>query len=152
KNLTLQAANPAGSAIDVQGTLDLESSLVTQAQGPAAINVEGGTGGSATIRNTTIYHSANEGIFADGATALFNDTISGNTFGVDPEASRDFGANVTLTNTIVANNTQIDCGTAVAVNAPPKAVPVNSAVASLDSDGSCGVQLTKDPKLASLLD
>src|SRR5262249_37161099 len=61
-------------------------------------------------------------------------TISGNAFGAWPD-----GGTVTLTNTIVADNTTHDCGS-----------HVDSAVASIDTDGTCGVPLTAAAKLGPL--
>ena len=132
KNVSIRAGATAGSALDVQGTLDLESSSLSENQGSFVILDE--PTGSLTLRNTTLNHNSGIAVDAQGAAALFNDTISGNAFGVFPD-----GGSVALTNTIVANNTTHDCSS-----------HVTSAVTSIDTDGTCGVPLTAAPRLATL--
>jgi hypothetical protein len=131
RNITLTLAPSDGTGIDVFGTADVDSSDVA---GTNTVGITGEIGSSVTIRNSTIAvnHSAGVDVFGDGQ--LFNDTLSGNGFGVFLESS----GTVEGTNTIVAGNTR-DCN-----------VPLTSNNHDLDKDGTCGAALTANPKLGAL--
>jgi len=108
-------------AIEVSGSLELESALVA---GNNGTGVQLDTGASATVRNSTISDGLNFGLVNGGSASLFNSTIAFNeNGGVENKGTMN------LTNTIVAENAGAgDC--------------VGKATASdhsLDSDGSCGV-------------
>src|SRR5262249_35178122 len=85
-----------------------------------------------SMLNGTISDNGDTGIVADGPTTIVNSTIASNTLhGI----TNDNGAAVTLVNSIVFGNRQGDCF-----------VAVDTSIASLDGDGSCGANLKADPK------
>jgi hypothetical protein len=130
-HLIVTLAPTDGTGIDVFGTVDVENSNVA---GTDTTGVIGEPGSSIVIRNSTIAvnHAAGVDVFNDAQ--LFNDTLSGNGWGV----FREGGATVEATNTILAGNTH-DCN-----------VPLTSSDHNLDQDGSCGTGLTANPKLGPL--
>jgi hypothetical protein len=121
------------AAIDDAGTLVLESSTLAGSNGPGVFVESGAT---ATVRNSTISDGLELGLVALGTASFFNSTVAFNAGGgVENKHT------VNLTNTIVAQNKIADCaGTA------------STSDHSLDSDGSCGVTLSKmNPLLNSKL-
>ena len=119
--LTTGGGGAFAAAIDDFGAVDLESSTIEGNDGPG-LEVE--SGGSATVRNSTLSDGSDFGLIDDGAASLFNSTIAFNTNGgID-----DSGGVLNLTNTIVADNSPFDCTR-----------HATTSDHSLDSDGSCGV-------------
>jgi hypothetical protein len=119
--LTTGGGGAFAAAIDDFGAADLESSTIEGNDGPG-LEVE--SGGSATVRNSTLSDGSDFGLIDDGAASLFNSTIAFNTNGgID-----DSGGVLKLTNTIVADNSPFDCTR-----------HATTSDHSLDSDGSCGV-------------
>jgi hypothetical protein len=119
--LTTGGGGAFAAAIDDFGAVDLESSTVEGNDGPG-LEVE--SGGSATVRNSTLSDGSDFGLIDDGTASLFNSTIAFNTNG----GIADSGGVLNLTNTIVADNSPFDCKK-----------HATTSDHSLDSDGSCGV-------------
>jgi hypothetical protein len=85
-------------------------------------------GATLTVNNSTISDGREYGLLNLGKTSIYNSTIAYNReVGIE-----NAGEETKLTNTIVAENKEHDCEG-----------PVTSSVKSLDSDGSCGVSLSK---------
>jgi hypothetical protein len=119
--LTTGGGGAFAAAIDDLGAADLENSTVEGNDGPG-LEVE--SGGSATVRNSTLSDGSDFGLIDDGSASLFNSTIAFNTNGgID-----NSGGVLNLTNTIVADNSPFDCTR-----------HATTSDRSLDSDGSCGV-------------
>lgn len=119
--LTTGGGGAFAAAIDDLGAVDVESSTIEGNDGPG-LEVE--SGGSATVRNSTLSDGSDFGLIDDGSASLFNSTIAFNTNGgID-----DSGGVLNLTNTIVADNSPFDCTR-----------HATTSDRSLDSDGSCGV-------------
>jgi hypothetical protein len=114
----------AGASILVDGTLDLENSA---AQQNTNTFLRTDSGGTAVVRNSTITGGlqGGGGVSSAGDVQLYNDTIVANSGG---GVFMD-GGSVEATNTIIADNPGGDC----------PAGALTTTVASLDSDGSCGV-------------
>ncbi len=119
--LTTGGGGAFAAAVDDLGAVDLENSTVEGNDGPG-LEVE--SGGSATVRNSTLSDGSDFGLIDDGSASLFNSTIAFNTNG----GIEDSGGVLNLTNTIVADNSPFDCTRHAATSDR-----------SLDSDGSCGV-------------
>ena len=129
----VQATTAATEAINDFGKVEVESSTVGGNSGPAILVEKEAT---ATIRNSTISDGISQGVIIEGTASLFNSTVAFNSGG-----GIDNKGTLNVTNTIIADNLgSSDCeGHA------------NTADHSLDSDGSCGVDLSKlNPKLAPL--
>jgi hypothetical protein len=136
RNVTIAESGPPGPAIENDGgTLDIESSTVQYTLAGAGVDARFGT---TTIRNSTISAGLNIGLEVLGGTAsLYNSTVASNAAG--GIVLTGFGS-FTLTNTIVADNGPPDCST-----------PALASDHSLDSDGTCGVALSKmNPLLGPL--
>ena len=119
KNVVVTHGDPG---IVDQGTLDVESSTVGGNVGTGII-VE--SGGSATVRNSTLSDGLDAGMVDDGTASFFNSTVAFNVAGGIENAGT-----LSLTNTIVAENKGSgDCSAKAAQTSDH----------SLDSDGSCGV-------------
>jgi len=119
--LTTGGGGAFAAAIDDLGAVDLENSTIEGNDGPG-LEVE--SGGSATVRNSTLSDGSDFGLIDDGSASLFNSTIAFNTNGgID-----NSGGVLNLTNTIVADNSPSNCTRHAATSDR-----------SLDSDGSCGV-------------
>jgi hypothetical protein len=119
--LTTGGGGAFAAAIDDFGAVDVESSTIEGNDGPG-LEVE--SGGSATVRNSTLSDGSDFGLIDDGSASLFNSTIAFNTNGgID-----NSGGVLNLTNTIVADNSPFDCTR-----------HATTSDHSLDSDGSCGV-------------
>jgi|GEM_PF-6310361 len=115
------------------GTVTIENSLVSGNTGPGVLVEAGAT---ATVRNSTLSNGLSAGLIDDGTASLFNATVAFNeTGGLENKGT------LNLTNTIVAENEGGDC--------TGKATTSDH---SLDSDGTCGVELSKEnPKLGPLI-
>src|SRR5262249_56444710 len=97
------------------------------------VRAEGGA--TATMRNSTLSDGLDFGLVNSGTASFFNSTVGFNKFGVE-----NLGT-LNVTNTIIAKNSGGDC--------VGKATTSDH---SLDSDGTCGVTLSKmDPLLKSKL-
>ncbi len=119
--LTTGGGGAFAAALDDFGAVDVESSTIEGNDGPG-LEVE--SGGSATVRNSTLSDGSDFGLIDDGTASLFNSTIAFNTNGgID-----DSDGVLKLTNTIVADNSPSDCTR-----------HATTSDHSLDSDGSCGV-------------
>ena len=119
--LTTGGGGAFAAAIDDLGAVDVESSTIEGNDGPG-LEVE--SGGSATVRNSTLSDGSDFGLIDDGSASLFNSTIAFNANGgID-----NSGGVLNLTNTIVADNSPFDCTR-----------HATTSDRSLDSDGSCGV-------------
>src|SRR5262249_62405237 len=134
-NVAVRYARDAGSAVDVEGSLDLESSDVSQNASADAILVE--QGASLTATNSTIGGNYGIGVLVDGDAKFVNDTITRNT----ATGIFDEDGTTSITNTIVARNGNgtrysRDCFT-----------DVTSSSNSIDGDGSCKANITADPRL-----
>jgi len=126
--LTTGGGGAFAAAIDDFGAVDLESSTIEGNDGPG-LEVE--SGGSATVRNSTLSDGSDFGLIDDGTASLFNSTIALNrNGGID-----DSDGVLKLTNTIVADNDPSNC-----------TKHATSSDHSLDSDGSCGVGALSDVK------
>jgi hypothetical protein len=135
RNVTIAESAPTGPAIaNDGGALDIESSTVQFTEGVGV----GAFFGTTTIRNSTISEGLKVGLEVLGGTAnLYNSTVASNTAG--GVAVTGLGS-FSLTNTIVADNGPPDCST-----------PTLASDHSLDSDGTCGVALSKmNPLLGPL--
>jgi hypothetical protein len=119
--LTTGGGGAFAAAIDDFGAVDVESSTIEGNDGPG-LEVE--SGGSATVRNSTLSDGSDFGLIDDGTASLFNSTIAFNTNG----GIEDSDGVLKLTNTIVADNSPSDCTR-----------HATTSDHSLDSDGSCGV-------------
>src|SRR5262249_54313299 len=127
RNVTIAESAPTGPAIaNDGGTLDIESSTVQVTEGTGV----GAFFGTTTIRNSTISAGLTFGLEVLGGTAnLYNSTVASNAAGGIVVTGL---GSFTLTNTIVADNGPPDCST-----------PTLASDHSLDSDGTCGVALSK---------
>jgi hypothetical protein len=134
QNISIRQTPSTGSGIDVLGQLDLESSDL-QGNNNAGITAEQGS--VVTIENSLVSLSTGPGIDAIGRVHLFNSTVAHNTHG---GVFMDSGT-VSAVNTIISNNGIHDCPNG----------PVSSQSHSLDSDGTCDVQMTANPKLGALV-
>jgi hypothetical protein len=137
RNVSLRTVSTgATAAIVVDGSLDLENS---DAQGNNNVVVRSNIGASVVVRNSTIalntFSSTAAAVDVQGDVKLFDDTIVGNDYGIAMD-----GGTAELVNTIVSGNALGDCPSG----------GVTSSVRSLDTDGSCGVQITANPKLGNL--
>jgi hypothetical protein len=138
KNVSIRLASSEGSAIVVDGTLDLEDSELTQNNSFSVVLVD--HGGTLNAVNDTIAENLGGGVEVQGTANFVNATI------VDNEVAGIYnqrGSDVSITNTIVADNGdgptyRGDCYRAV------------KSVNSLDGDGNCDANLHGDPKLAAL--
>jgi len=123
--------DPSNAATKVPGAiLTIENSELEGNVGPA---VSMQPGASLTLRNSTVAEGRAEGVnITEAKASIFNSTIYNN-HGV---GINNIGGEVNLTNTIVAENKGGDCsGPAISDH-------------SLDSDGSCGVELSSiNPEL-----
>jgi hypothetical protein len=127
----------ADIGIDSFGPLDVSRVTIT-AINSAAVELDRA---ASQITNSTISNNPGTGIDQEScrALALTNVTIAGNAGG---GINVGCGA-VSAFDTIIAGNTPSDCiGTLGSQG--------GSSVASLDSDGSCGVNITADPRLGPL--
>jgi hypothetical protein len=136
-NLTLtgtksSSSGPFGYAINATGTLTVQNSTLSGNAGVALWS----SGPTATIVDSTISGNGGGGIMVDGTGTLQSVTIAQNT-GTGIE-NANLTSVVHVTNTVVWGNEK-DC-----------AAPVDQSAASLDGDGTCGVQLTGNPNLGSL--
>jgi hypothetical protein len=137
-NLTLtgtkssSSGSPTGYAINATGSLTVENSTLSGNGGLAVWS----SGPIATIVDSTISGNGGAGVMIDGTGTFQNVTIAQNTG--NGIGNANLTSVVHLTNAIVWGNGQ-DC-----------AAPVDQSAASLDGDGTCGVQLTGNPNLASL--
>jgi len=96
--------------------------------------------GAMTLTNITLSNNRGNAIANMGKLKLSHSTLSGNTAA---GISNHPGAEIILSNSIIANSEVHDCG--------------NSGILTLEGnnlieDGSCGAPLSGDPKLAPLLD
>jgi hypothetical protein len=133
-DVSVRQTPTTGSAIDVQGTLDLESSDL---QGNNSNGLTAEQGSNVTVQNSTIALSSSAGIDAVGRVHLFNSTVAHNLHG---GVFVETGGTVSAVNSIIGKNSGHDC--------PNGAVTSQSH--SLDSDGTCGVWITADPHLGTL--
>jgi len=135
KNIEVSTGGGSGNpAIDDFGTLDIENSTIAGNNG-AGVHVE--SGGTGIVRNSTLSDGLDFGLIDNGTTSFFNSTVAFNKNGGIENKNT-----VNLTNTIVAKNTGAgDCVGAATTGDQ-----------SLDSDGTCGVALSKkDPLLGKLV-
>src|SRR5262249_25769606 len=139
KNLSIRLADRHGIAIDVAGTLNLESSEVSQNN---ALNaVVGEQGSTLVIRNSTISDNLGTGVAVLGTATIANSTITANTIAgvyVDPDGKTSLASTIVWGN---GNKTKdsTDC-----------TAKVDSSSSSLDGDGSCGANVHGDPRLGPL--
>jgi lysophospholipase L1-like esterase len=122
KNLQESTGGGSGvTAVDDFGTLEIESSTLAGNDGSAVL-VE--SGGSATVRNSTLSDGLDFGLIDNGSASFFNSTVAFNAAGGIENKNT-----LNLTNTIVAENKGSgDCAGKAATSDH-----------SLDSDGSCRV-------------
>src|SRR5262249_38946199 len=143
KYLSVRLTDPAATGMDVFGSLDLENAELSQ-NGFAAVISE--PGASVSITNSTISKNGGPGVDVQGSATLLNDTIASNKGG---GIFNESGSTVSATNLIVSGN-----GNGKPATDPLSThdchSPLNTVVASLDSDGTCGATLTADPNLAPL--
>jgi hypothetical protein len=135
QNVSIRGASSgATGAVVVDGSLDLENS---DAQGNNNIVLK--INGNAVVRNSTIalntFAASAAAADVTGDLKLFDDTINGNDVGVFLD-----GGTVEATNTIVSNNGGGDC----------PGGGFSSSVRNLDTDGTCGAQITANPRLSNL--
>lgn len=99
--------------------------------------------GTATVENSTVSNNFGSGIHSDTSIArliLNNTTISGNQgYGID-----SYQGNITATNTIIANSSNLDCSVSFGM--------INTNLSNLIEDGSCSPALYGDPNLGPLQD
>jgi hypothetical protein len=119
--LTTAGGGGTAAALDVFGTLDLESSTVAGNSGPGLLVQPAG---NATVRNSTLSNGLDFGVVDAGMASVFNSTVAFNKNG----GIFDSGGTLHLTNAIVADNGSSDCSRRATTSDH-----------SLDSDGSCGV-------------
>ena len=130
KNVQISVAGGNGvAAIEVFGSLAVESSAIVGNSGDGALVQPEAT---LTVHNSTISDGAEFGVVNDGTTSLSSATVAYN-----KDGGLENKGTLNLTNTIVAENSgEGDCVGAATTSDH-----------SLDSNGSCGVALSKKEPL-----